>query len=109
VQWSGLNAITTWTSGTAYSDFQDLPDGGNTRGVVGGEFGVIFQDSSVRRMTFTPGADIIFQIERLARDVGAPIRIQSLMPTAWCFAHTTKGFMSDRRQRRYAADRQGTC
>ena len=93
VQWSGLNAITTWTSGTAYSDFQDLPDGGNTRGVVGGEFGVIFQDSSIRRMTFTPGADIIFQIERLARDVGCAYPYSIIDADGVVFAHTTKGFM----------------
>jgi hypothetical protein len=28
VQWSGLNATTTWTSGVNSSDYQDLPDGG---------------------------------------------------------------------------------
>src|SRR5690606_8890438 len=47
VQWSGLNAITTWTSGVTYSDSQDLPDGGNTSAVVGGEFGIIFQASAL--------------------------------------------------------------
>ena len=39
VQWSGLNAITTWTSGTSYSDYQDQPDGGIVRGISGGEQG----------------------------------------------------------------------
>lgn len=70
VQWSGLNAITTWTSGTTYSDYQDLPDGGNTRGVVGGEFGVILQDNAIRRMVFSPGSDIIFQIDKISKDSG---------------------------------------
>ena len=44
VQWSGLNATTTWTSGVNSSDFQDFPDGGIVRGVAGGEGGIIFQD-----------------------------------------------------------------
>jgi hypothetical protein len=71
IHWSGLNAITTWTSGTTYSDYQDLPDGGNIKGVVGGEFGLIVQDNSIRRMIFSPGSDIVFQIDRIAKDIGA--------------------------------------
>src|SRR5262249_44907458 len=39
VQWSGLNATTTWTSGINSSDFQDLPDGGAVRGGAGGGVG----------------------------------------------------------------------
>jgi hypothetical protein len=71
VHWSGLNAITTWTSGTNFSDFQDLPDGGVVRGVVGGEFGIIVQDLALRRMIHVPGSDIVFQIDRISRDTGA--------------------------------------
>lgn len=70
IQWSGLNALTTWTSGVNQSDFQDLPDGGIVRGVAGGEYGVIFQDSSIRRMTYSPGAPYIFGIDRIAQDDG---------------------------------------
>src|SRR2546423_1282868 len=40
IQWSGLNATTTWTPGVNQSDIQDLPDGGIVRGVAGCEFGV---------------------------------------------------------------------
>jgi len=50
IQWSGLNAVTTWTPGTSSSDFQDLPDGGIVRGVAGGEYGVIFQETAMRRI-----------------------------------------------------------
>jgi hypothetical protein len=70
VQWSGLNATTTWTPGTNSSDFQDLPDGGAVRGVAGGEFGHIFQESTIRRMIYVPGSPVIFQIERVAEDKG---------------------------------------
>ncbi len=70
VQWSGLNATTTWTSGVNQSDFQDLPDGGIVRGVAGGEYGVIFQDASIRRMTYAPGSPYIFGIDRIAQDDG---------------------------------------
>lgn len=70
VQWSGLNATTTWTSGVTQSDSQDLADGGIVRGVAGGEFGVIFQDASIRRMTFSPGSPYVFGIDRVSQDDG---------------------------------------
>ena len=70
IQWSGLNATTTWTSGTNSSDFQDFPDGGIVRGVAGGEAGVIFQDQAIRRMSYIPGSPLIFQIDRIAQDKG---------------------------------------
>jgi hypothetical protein len=65
-----LNATTTWTSGTNSSDFQDFPDGGIVRGVAGGEYGIIFQDQAIRRMSFVPGSPIIFQIDRITQDKG---------------------------------------
>lgn len=69
IQWSGLDAITTWTAGINSSDFQDLPDGGVVRGVGGGEYGAIFQDTAIRRMVFV-GGPIVFQIERVTQDKG---------------------------------------
>jgi len=71
IQWSGLNATTTWTSGVNSSDFQDFPDGGIVRGVAGGDqSGVIFQDQAIRRMSYVPGSPIIFQIDRITQDKG---------------------------------------
>ncbi len=70
VQWSGLNATTTWTSGVNSSDFQDLPDGGLVRSVGGGEYGLITQDGCIRRMVFAPGSSYVFQIERIVQDQG---------------------------------------
>jgi hypothetical protein len=71
IQWSGLNATTTWTSGVNSSDYQDFPDGGIVRGVAGGDqSGVIFQDQTIRRMSYVPGSPIIFQIDRISQDKG---------------------------------------
>ena len=77
IQWSGLNAITTWSAGVSQSDFQDLPKGGVVRGVSGGEYGVVFQDSMMRRMTFAPGSPTIFQIDEISEEKGlfAPLSI----------------------------------
>lgn len=92
IHWSGLNATTTWTSGTNSSDFQDFPDGGIVRGVAGGEFGIIFQDQAIRRMSYVPGSPIIFQIDRIANDMGlfAPYSIISAGSTV--LFHSAKGF-----------------
>jgi hypothetical protein len=70
IQWSGLNDTTQWTPGVNQSDFQDMADGGMLRGVAGGEFGVIFQDGSIRRMTFSPGSPYVFGIQRVSQDDG---------------------------------------
>lgn len=73
IQWSGLNnfnASDSWTSGVKSSDYQDFPDGGIVRGVAGGEFGTIFQDQAIRRMSYVPGSPIVFQIERISQDKG---------------------------------------
>jgi hypothetical protein len=70
IQWSGLNATTTWTSGTNQSDYQDFADGGLVLGGAGGEYGVVFQQTAIRRITYAPGAPYIFQIDRISDDRG---------------------------------------
>ena len=70
VQWSGLGDPANWSNTTNSSNFQDLPDGGIVRGVAGGEFGNIFQDTAIRRMIYAPGSPVIFQIERISDDRG---------------------------------------
>jgi hypothetical protein len=85
VQWSGLNDATNWTAGTGSSDYQDLPDGGIPRGVVGGDLGFILQDSAIRRMTFAAGSDIVFQIDKIAKDIGvlAPYGVINAGPSIY--------------------------
>jgi hypothetical protein len=70
IHWSDLDGITTWTAGTVFANYFDAPDGGIVRGSAGGEFGVILQESAMRRMVYIPGAKPAFQIERLEEDVG---------------------------------------
>ncbi len=73
VQWSGLNDVSSssaFTSGVNSADFQDLADGGIVHGVSGGEYGVIFQDTSLRRLLYSPGSPFVFQIDRIAVDDG---------------------------------------
>ena len=73
VQWSGLNDVSSssaFTPGVNSADFQDLADGGIVHGVSGGEYGVIFQDTSLRRLLYSPGSPFVFQIDRIAVDDG---------------------------------------
>ena len=71
LQWSGLNAITTWDNVTAQSNFQDLADGGRVIGLAGGDqFGVSFQDSAIRSVIFAPGSAVVFDILKIASNDG---------------------------------------
>lgn len=95
IQWSGLNsfnAANSWTSGVNSSDFQDFPDGGIVRGVAGGEFGIIFQDQAIRRMTFVPGSPIVFQIDRIAQDKGLFAPYSIIRAGEFVFFYSGQGF-----------------
>jgi len=95
IQWSGLgdfNSSASWTAGTNSSDFQDFPDGGIVRGVGGGEFGTVFQDQAIRRMSYIPGSDIIFQIERLTQDLGLFAPLSLVRSGTTLYFYSNKGF-----------------
>jgi hypothetical protein len=70
VQWSDINDETDWTSGAgSQSDYQDIPDGGEVRGITGGEFGLVLLERAVARMTYV-GAPLFFQFDTLTRSLG---------------------------------------
>ena len=70
VNWSDINDPTDWTSGGAsQSDFQELPDGGDITGIVGGEFGIVFLEKAIVRMSYV-GSPLFFQFDTISRNVG---------------------------------------
>lgn len=81
VRWSGINNEETWTADPAtQSDAQTLQgDGGFIQAIVGGEYGVIFQDNSIWRMTYV-GPPVIFQFDEVetGRGTAAPRSVVSL-------------------------------
>lgn len=93
VHWSAIGDATGWTAGTNQCDFQDLPDGGIVRQVLGGEIGVIFQDQCIRRMVYSPGSAVIFVIERIAKDIGLLHPYAATAAGEKIFFLTSKGFM----------------
>lgn len=70
VQWSDINDETNWVaSATSQSDHQDLPDGGDIRGITGGEFGLILSERTIHRMSYV-GSPFYFQFDAISRGLG---------------------------------------
>ena len=71
VRWSGINNPTgTWGSvAITQADFQVIPDGGEIRGLTGGEFGLVLLERSIVRMSYV-GAPLVFQFDNIARNLG---------------------------------------
>lgn len=94
VQWCALNNAESWTPSLgSQADLQELPDGGNVTGLVGGEIGLIFQETSIRRMTYE-GAPFVFRIDKIANDIGAsvPGSVAGLLDMAF-FLHKSGFYM----------------
>jgi hypothetical protein len=73
VQWSGFNNSEAWGSSQAtQADFQDLYGrGGRIQKIVPGEYGIIFQEHSVWRMSYT-GPPTIFRFDEVEEGRGTP-------------------------------------
>lgn len=72
VRWSAFNNPTaSWaTDRGELSDFRDLdPAFGHVTGIVGGPWGIVFQERAIWRMTFV-GAPRVFDFEQIADDRG---------------------------------------
>jgi hypothetical protein len=69
VRWSGFGNPLFWTEGVNQSGAQPIHEGGQITGLVGGEFGLVFQRSRVTRMTYI-GAPDVFQFDEVEEDIG---------------------------------------
>jgi hypothetical protein len=70
VYWSDINDETDWTPGAAsQSDFQLIPDGGDITGLAGGEYGLIFLERAIYRMSYS-GSPFFFQFDAISRSLG---------------------------------------
>ena len=59
IQWSGINDLTTWQSGTKQSDLQDLPgSGGQITHITSGEIAYVFRQNQIIRMDYVGGATV---------------------------------------------------
>ena len=70
VIWSGINNPNTWaSSAVTQSDSQTIPDGGEIRGITGGEFGLVLLERSIQRMSYV-GTPLVFQFDNISRNLG---------------------------------------
>jgi hypothetical protein len=73
VRWSAINDETDWTEDVnTQSDYQDIPDGGQIVGIRGGEFGLVFLERAISRMTYV-GTPFIFQFDNISRNKGCMV------------------------------------
>jgi hypothetical protein len=71
IQWSGINDLTTWASGTKQSDLQDLPgSGGQIVHITSGEIGYVFRQNQIVRMDYVGGATV-FRLSVISPNRGA--------------------------------------
>lgn len=74
VRWSALANGTDWTtSAQTQSGFQNIASGGDIVKIVGGEFGLIFMENSIYRMTYV-GSPLIFQFDQVEINRGCAIQ-----------------------------------
>lgn len=92
VRWSGINDETTWgSSQVTQADYQDIPDGGQIVGIRGGEFGLVFLEKGIIRMSYS-GTPFIFQFDNISRGKGC-ISASSIAQTQGvCFFLSDDGF-----------------
>ena len=70
VYWSDINDETDWTPAAAsQSDSQILPDGGDITGLAGGEYGLVFLERAIYRMSYS-GSPFFFQFDAISRSLG---------------------------------------
>lgn len=72
VRWCAINNAVSWTADAAtLADSQELPgDGGFVQKIIGGEYGTVFQERAVWRMTFV-GSPLVFQFDKILTNMGA--------------------------------------
>lgn len=70
VRWSGINDETEWgSSQVTQADYQDIADGGQIVGIRGGEFGLVFLEKGISRMSYV-GTPFVFQFDNISRGKG---------------------------------------
>ena len=92
VRWSGINDETAWgSSQVTQADFQDIADGGQIVGIRGGEFGLVFLEKGISRMSYA-GTPFIFQFDNISRGKGCIAAGSIAQTQGVCFFLSDDGF-----------------
>ena len=95
IRWSGINDETTWTTDVAkQADYQDLfsvGGGSDIQAIRGGEYGVIWQGSSIWRMDYQ-GPPAVFSMNETLPGYGTPAPNSVVQWGDVCFYLDQAGF-----------------
>jgi len=94
VHWSAYRDAANFTPTPAnQGDFEDLEEGGWIQRIVGGaEYGLIFQERAITRMSYI-GPPIVFQFDTIDRKRGTPIPGSVVAFGRLVFFYSDDGFM----------------
>ena len=93
IAWSDNGNPANWTAGGASEAGQyDMASGGDVTGIVGGEYGLVFQEDRILRMTYTAD-NTVWQFDEVVTDAGcaAPKSLASWGKSS--FFWSNRGFM----------------
>jgi len=94
VSWSDNGNPAGWTvGGSSISGQFSMPAGGDITGVVGGEYGLIFQEQRILRMTYT-GDSAVWQFDEVVTDIGCTIAKSLATVGKISFFYSNRGFMA---------------
>ena len=92
IQWSGINDIATWQSGTKQADQQDLPgSGGEIMHITSGEYGYVFRQNQIIRMDYVGGATV-FRLSVISPNRGAVLGRTVCQDNRRVFFYADDGF-----------------
>ena len=93
VHWSAINDAADFDpDATTQCDYQDIATGGPCQKIVGGvEYGLVFMESQIWRMTYA-GSPLIFQFDAIDRRRGTPIPNSVVAFGRYVFFISQEGF-----------------
>ena len=92
IQWSGINDLATWESGTKQADLQDLPgSGGQITHITSGEISYVFRQNQIVRMDYVGGATV-FRLSVISPNRGAVLGRTVCQDNRRVFFYADDGF-----------------
>jgi hypothetical protein len=93
VAWSDQGNPENWTpGGSSEAGVYDMASGGDITGMVGGEYGLVFQENRIVRMDYT-ATDTVWQFNEIATDIGCIIPGTIATWGKMTFFLSNRGFM----------------
>jgi hypothetical protein len=93
IAWCDIFNPTVWTPGVGQAGELDLTDGGIVHDIRGGDqYGIVFQDQSIRSLYYAPGSVTIFNVLRISTSDGIIGQYSSVTAGDRVFFYSPQGF-----------------